>query len=109
MRPIDGRWSASAVARQIAVGLSGEEMLLLRCISAQPVIIRCMACPTAQTLFDNYARATMDLFEITDKLSSAVGQHEQFAETKKENEEVYQKCRDARLALEQHRALHGCG
>ncbi len=68
-----------------------------------------MACPTAETLFQDYARATPEYFELADNLAAVVGKHNQLDKAKKEGERVRQRCRTAKLAFEQHRALHGCG
>jgi hypothetical protein len=67
-----------------------------------------MECPTATTLFDKYARAAVEYFEASDDLSNLVGHHDRFAEGKKFAEQTLQRCRTARLALEQHRAEHNC-
>jgi hypothetical protein len=67
-----------------------------------------MVCPTAKSLFENYARAAVELFESADKLATLVAQHGQFAEAKKYTEQTHKKCYTARLALEQHRVQHGC-
>jgi hypothetical protein len=67
-----------------------------------------MACPTAKILFENYANAAMEQFEAADTLATLVGQRGQFEEAKKHAEQAHAKCRVARLALEQHRAQHGC-
>jgi hypothetical protein len=67
------------------------------------------ACPTALTFIEIYTRASEDYFQITERLVTLIGQHYQFAQIKSNCERVLQKCRDARLALEEHRALHGCG
>ena len=66
------------------------------------------ACPTALTFIEICSRASEDYFQITDRLVSLIGQPYQFAQTKSNCERVEQKCRDARLALAEHRALHGC-
>ena len=67
------------------------------------------ACPTALTFIEICSRASEDYFQITDRLVTLIGQPYQFAQTKSNCERVEQKCRDARLALAEHRALHGCG
>jgi hypothetical protein len=67
------------------------------------------ACPTALTFIEICSRASEDYFQITERLVTLIGQHYQFAQIKSNCERVLQKCRDARLALEEHRALHGCG
>ena len=67
-----------------------------------------MECPTARILFENYARAAVELFESADKLATLVGQHDQFAEAKKYSKQTHEKCYSARLALKQHQAEHGC-
>ena len=67
-----------------------------------------VSCPTAVALFEDYSNATIELFEATDKLAVLVGQHEKFAETKKQAEELSTKCRAARQTLEQHWKEHGC-
>ena len=67
-----------------------------------------MSCATAHTLFDDYSNATMEFFEATDRLSVLVGQHEEFAEAKKQSDQKHTKCRIARRALEQHWEEHGC-
>lgn len=67
-----------------------------------------MSCSTASVLFENYAKATMKYFEATDKLTALVGQHEGFAEAKKNTDWIHAKCHDARRALEQHWEQHRC-
>jgi hypothetical protein len=67
-----------------------------------------MPCPTASILFGDYAKATIEHFEATDKLTALVGLHEVFAEAKKHTDQTHAKCRAARLALEQHWEEHGC-
>jgi hypothetical protein len=67
-----------------------------------------MVCPAAQALFENYAKAAMEHFEATDKLSNLVGQHAQFEEQKEDVERAHEKCSAALLALEQHWAQHSC-
>jgi hypothetical protein len=69
---------------------------------------RRMECPTARILFENYAKAAVELFESADKLATLVGQHDQFAEAKKYSKQTHEKCYSARLALKQHQAEHGC-
>ena len=73
-----------------------------------PVTIFRMLCPTAKVLFENYANAAREQFEAADALATLVGQHGQFEEAKKHAEQAHEKCSIARLALEQHRAQHGC-
>ena len=67
-----------------------------------------MSCPTAHTLFDDYSNATMEFFEAADRLSVLVGQHEEFAQAKKQTDRTREKCRTAREALERHWEEHGC-
>src|SRR5260370_27669781 len=67
-----------------------------------------MGCPAAQALFEDYAQATMEHFEATDKLSNLVGQHGPFEEQKEDVERAHEKCSAAWLALEQHWAQHSC-
>lgn len=65
-------------------------------------------CPTAQALLGEYASAVMELYEVSDRLANLVGEHGLFDEERKYAEQVREKCRTARLALEQHWAQHGC-
>ena len=67
-----------------------------------------MACPTAAALFDDYARATVEFFEATDNLANVVGQHGQFAAQKRRVEQAGERCRVARLALQEHWNQHNC-
>ena len=67
-----------------------------------------MSCPTARALFEDYSRATIELFEATDNLSVLVGRHEEFAEAKKHTDQMHAKCRATRQTLEQHWKEHGC-
>ena len=67
-----------------------------------------MSCPTANVLFEEYSKATMEYFEATDNLSTLVGRHEEFAEAKRHTEQINAKCRTARLAIERHWEEHGC-
>ena len=73
-----------------------------------PVTIFGMLCPTAKVLFENYANAAMEQFQAADALANLVGHCEQFKEAKKHAEQAHEKCNIARLALEEHRAQHGC-
>ncbi len=50
-----------------------------------------MSCPTARALFEDYSRATIELFEATDNLSVLVGRHEEFAEAKKHTDQMHAK------------------
>lgn len=65
-------------------------------------------CSSADVLFEDYSRATIEYFEATDKLSALVGRRDEFAEAKKQTDQTHAKCRDARRALEQHWKEHGC-
>jgi hypothetical protein len=65
-------------------------------------------CPTAHILFQDYAKATIEYFEATDKLSGLVGQHEDFAEHKMLTDQTHAKCHATRQALERHWEEHGC-
>ena len=67
-----------------------------------------MGCATARILFENYARAAVELFESADNLANLTGQHERFAEAMRHSKQTHEKCHVARVALEQHRAEHGC-
>jgi len=67
-----------------------------------------MVCPTAKLLFENYARAAIELFESADNLANLAGQHERFAEAMRYSKQTHEKCYAARVALEKHRAQHGC-
>jgi hypothetical protein len=67
-----------------------------------------MACPTATTLFDDYARAAMPYFEATDTLATLVGQHGLFVEEKRIAEQAREKCSIAHLALQKHWEQHNC-
>jgi hypothetical protein len=42
-----------------------------------------MACPAGEALFASYAKAAMEHFEATEKLSGLVGEHGPFNEQKK--------------------------
>jgi hypothetical protein len=55
-----------------------------------------MPCLIAYTLFQDYAKATIDYFEATDNLAMLVGQHDNFAEAKKHTDRTHTKCRAAR-------------
>jgi hypothetical protein len=68
-----------------------------------------MECPTAKSLFDDYARATAEYVEAADKLSILAGSHEHFSDAQQLAEQTHGKCQRARLALEKHRAEHNCG
>ena len=67
-----------------------------------------MECPAAGALFDDYARATVEFFEATDKLGNVVGQHGKFAAEKRRVEQAGERCRVARLALQKHWNRHNC-
>jgi hypothetical protein len=53
-------------------------------------------CPTAHILFQDYAKATIEYFETTDKLSGLVGQHGDFAEHKMLTDQTHAKCHATR-------------
>jgi hypothetical protein len=67
-----------------------------------------MTCPIAAALFDDYSRATVEYFEATDTLANFVGQHGQFAAEQGRVKVVGERCRAARLALQEHRNRHKC-
>ena len=67
-----------------------------------------MVCATAKILFENYARAAIELFESADNLANLTGQHERFAEAMRYSKQTHEKCYAARVALDKHRAQHGC-
>ena len=67
-----------------------------------------MVCAVAQSLLENYARAAMEHSEAIDRLSSFVGQHEQFEAEKQNVERAHEKCSAARVLLQQHCAQHNC-
>lgn len=67
-----------------------------------------MACPIAVARIDDYTKAVAGLVEATDKLSALLERHEEFAEAKKQMGQSQAKCNEARRALEQHWAEHGC-
>jgi hypothetical protein len=67
-----------------------------------------MSCSAADVLFEDYSRATMEFFEASDRLTTLVGRHKEFAEAEKQTDRTHAKCRDARRALEQHWNEHGC-
>jgi hypothetical protein len=50
----------------------------------------------------------MGYFEAAERLANIVGRHGEFEEAEKVARAIYAECRAARLALEQHRAEHGC-
>jgi hypothetical protein len=63
-----------------------------------------MVCPTAKILFEDYARAAIELFESADNLANLTGQHERFAEAMRYSKQTHEKCYAARVALDKHRA-----
>jgi hypothetical protein len=67
-----------------------------------------MVCPTAKLLFEDYARAAIELFESADSLANLTGQRERFAEAMRYSEQTHEKCYAARVALEQAPAQQGC-
>jgi hypothetical protein len=67
-----------------------------------------MGCPTAKLLFDNYNDAALEFSRITEQLSCLVGQHEQFQDFVRQNNQAFEKCLLARFALERHWAKHNC-
>jgi hypothetical protein len=67
-----------------------------------------MACPTAQALFDDYASAVMELYDASETLANLVGEHRLFDEERKYAEQAREKCKMARVALEQHWTQHAC-
>jgi hypothetical protein len=66
-------------------------------------------CPTADTLLDDYSKATTEYFKAADKLSNLVGLHDEFVDAKLRTEEASANCIVTRLALEKHRLEHNCG
>jgi hypothetical protein len=110
--PLQGRRKAGPSLGPPAAGRLGKTRVSFETtpIGTSPSCYdsRRMECPTARILFENYARAAVELFESADKLATRVGQHDKFAEAKKYSKQTHEKCYSARLALEQHRAEHGC-
>lgn len=67
-----------------------------------------MSCPTADVLFEEYSKASVEYFEAADKLSALVGRHEEFAKARKHAEQISVKCRAARQTLEQYWQEQDC-
>ena len=67
-----------------------------------------MECPTANSLFDDYARASVKYFEAVSKLSDLVGSHSKFEQVRLCARQRYAKCKAARSALNAHRVEHNC-
>jgi hypothetical protein len=65
-------------------------------------------CPTAKSLFEDYAKATVEYFEAADNLSNLVGSHDLFVLAASHTEQARATCKVARLALEKHRVEHNC-
>jgi hypothetical protein len=65
-------------------------------------------CPTAQALFENYSVAAHEYSNAAEKLSTFVDSHDEFEAADRPAQKKYRKCREARLALEEHRLKHGC-
>jgi len=80
-----------------------QKELRIRRIELAPV-----DCSIAINLFENLASATDEYFGATEKLANLVGQHGEFEKEKRHAEGTREKCRIARLALEQHWSEHGC-
>ena len=66
-------------------------------------------CTTAQSLFEDYAKATIEYFEAADNLSNLVRSGDLFVEATRHTQQAGVKCRIARLAIEKHRVEHNCG
>ena len=67
-----------------------------------------MECPTAETLFEDYIKATKDHIDAAVKLSNLVGSEAHFADAKRRATETFAKCEAAFSALTKHRAEHNC-
>jgi hypothetical protein len=67
-----------------------------------------MECPTADTLFEDYIKATRDHIDAAVKLSNLVGSQEGFIVAKHHAAETFAKCEAAFSALTKHRAEHNC-
>jgi hypothetical protein len=69
-----------------------------------------MECATARSLLAAFAAATLEHVDAVNALTDLVtlGFKDKFAAAERQTEQTSAKCRDARLALEAHRAEHKC-
>jgi hypothetical protein len=67
-----------------------------------------MDCPTAETLFEDYIRATRNHIDAAVKLSNLVGSEAHFAEARRHSAETFAKCEATFAALTKHRSEHNC-
>lgn len=68
-----------------------------------------MLCDIAITLIEKYSKAAVEHFEAAEEMSKLAGKcSSEFMEAKAIAEDKRAECRTARLALEKHRAEHGC-
>jgi hypothetical protein len=68
-----------------------------------------MECDMADTLLDNYAKATLEYFDAAETILAFVGSHTQFQQARLRAKQKRGKCKTARLALEAHLEHHNCG
>ena len=67
-----------------------------------------MECVIAQLLLLNYSVVAMEYFGAADDLANLVGSHSEFKVAQQHAQQLHAKCREAHLALEEHRLKHGC-
>jgi hypothetical protein len=65
-------------------------------------------CPMAETLFEDYIRATRDHIDAVVRLDNMVGSPEQFAVGKAHAQQTYERCQAAFSALQKHGLEHNC-
>jgi hypothetical protein len=68
-----------------------------------------MECAMADTLLDNYAKATLEYFDASETILAFVGSHTQFEQARLRARQTYAKRESARSALETHLEHHNCG
>ena len=71
-----------------------------------------MYCPSEVRLVDKFAAAAADYFGAVSELCATIAETEggggSFAESYRKARQEHEKCRNARKAVEHHRAKHGC-
>jgi hypothetical protein len=97
-----------ATTKRLRLAQSPEDKLALLNELQRIVKESGMECPTAQALFESYSVAANEYSDAAEKLSNFVGSYVEFEGADRQAQQTSRKCREARLALEEHRLKHGC-
>jgi hypothetical protein len=68
-----------------------------------------MECPTADALLEDYAKTTLECYEVAETIFEFVGSDDQFEQARLRARQTYAKSEVAHLALETHLERHNCG